>query len=87
MSNEPRTPLEVDGTTRTIKAKHWGYTLRTLFGAALSASADAKPGERRMFTVLMKDKPIATLYVQKHENKTERKDHVSHHRRSRRQGA
>jgi hypothetical protein len=68
MSKEPRAPLEVNGTTRTIEAKHWGYTLRTLFGAALAASADARPGERRLFTVRMKGKPIATLYVQKHDN-------------------
>jgi hypothetical protein len=63
---QTRTPLEVDGANRTIEAKHWGYTLRTLFGAALAASTDAKPGEKRAFTVRMKGKPIATLYVQTH---------------------
>lgn len=63
-----RTPLQVDAANRTIEATHWGLTLRVLFGAALAAMRDAKPGERRPFTVNHKGKPIATLYVQKHED-------------------
>jgi hypothetical protein len=63
-----RTPLEVNAAERTIDAKHWGYTLRTLFGAALAACGDAQPGERRMFTLRMKGRPIATLNVQKHDD-------------------
>lgn len=63
-----REPIDVNATTRTIDAPHWGVTLRTLFGAALSTFGDARPGERRMFTVRLKGKPIATLHVQKHDD-------------------
>ena len=63
-----RIPLRVNPATRTIDAPHWGYTLRTLFGAAVSALDDANPGEERTFTVRMKGRPIATISVRKHED-------------------
>lgn len=63
-----RIPLKVDQVRRTIDAPHWGYTLRTVFGAAANAIADALPGEQRTFTLRMKGRPIATIQVQKHQD-------------------
>lgn len=63
-----RAPVEVNDVNSTIAVPHWGITLRTLFGAALASWPDAQPGERRNFTVLHKDTPIAVLHVQQHND-------------------
>lgn len=60
--------VEVNAVNSTIEVPHWGITLRTLFGAALEAWPEGQPGERRAFTVLLKDKEIGTIHVQKHQN-------------------
>lgn len=59
-------PVVVNNDTATITIPHWGITLRRLFGAALSSQVDPVPGERRQYTVLHKDAPIATIFVQQH---------------------
>lgn len=61
-----KTRVVVNTVNSTIETPHWGITLRTLFGAALDAWPEATPGERRPFTVIYKDKEIATITVQKH---------------------
>jgi hypothetical protein len=66
--------VDVNTANSTISVPHWGITLRTLFGAALAAWPEAQPGERRAFTVLMKDKEIATIHVQKHLTPTTSKE-------------
>lgn len=58
--------LAVNPVNSTITIPHWGVTLRTLYGAAISAWPERKPGETREFTVVHKDKPIAVLSVQEH---------------------
>ena len=58
--------VEVNAVNSTITVPHWGITLRTLFGAALDSWPEARPGESRAFTVLYKDKAIATLNVHQH---------------------
>lgn len=58
--------IEVNPVNSEMTVPHWGITLRTLFGAALDAWPEGKPGDRREFKVVMKDKEIATIHVQKH---------------------
>lgn len=61
-------PIEVDQDSREITLPHWGITLRTLFGAALNSWDNPVPGERREYTVIHRDAPIATLFVQQHDD-------------------
>jgi hypothetical protein len=67
MSTRP--PVVVDHKAATIDVNHWGYTLRTLFGAAL-AHNPVPPGQRKPYTLRLKGTPIATLNVQKHDDQT-----------------
>lgn len=62
--------VEVNDVNSTVSIPHWGITLRTLFGAALEAWPDGKPGERRDFRVFHKDKQIAVIQVQQHNETT-----------------
>lgn len=61
-------PIEVDQDLRKIYLPHWGITLRTLFGAALSTWPNPEAGERREYTVIHRDAPVATLFVQQHDD-------------------
>lgn len=63
-----REPVVVNDVNSTIVVPHWGITLRTLFGAALASWPDPQPGDRRQYTVLYKDAPIATLNVRQHDD-------------------
>ena len=65
---ESRTPVEVNDVNSTVSIPHWGITLRTLFGAVLASWRDPQPGERRDFTVLHKDTPIAVIHVRQHDD-------------------
>lgn len=65
--NPQRDVIEVCHETQTIYMPHWGLTMRTLFGAALRTWPDPVPGERREYTVVHRDAPVATLYVQQHD--------------------
>jgi hypothetical protein len=56
--------VQVDDATSTIVVPHWGITLRTLFGAAVEAWPDAKPGECRAYSVYLKGKCIGIINVQ-----------------------
>lgn len=61
-------PVTVNDVNSTIVIPHWGITLRRLFGAALASQVNPVPGERRQYTVLHKDAPIATISVQQHDD-------------------
>lgn len=58
--------VTVNTVNSSVEVPHWGITLRTLFGACLDAWPEAKPGERRDFSVRFKDKEIGVIHVQKH---------------------
>lgn len=63
---KPRQQVEVNTDNSTIELPHWGITLRTLFGAALAAWPEGKPGESRDFDVQFKDKSVGTIHVRHH---------------------
>lgn len=70
MQTAEKSRVEVNTVNSTVSIPHWGITLRTLFGAALEAWPDGKPGERREFAVFHKEKQIAVIQVQQHNDST-----------------
>lgn len=70
MQTAEKCRVEVNTVNSTVSIPHWGITLRTLFGAALEAWPEGQPGERREFTVLHKEKQIAVIQVQQHNETT-----------------
>lgn len=65
MEEQIKSRVTVNTVNSTITIPHWGITMRTLFGAALEAWPGA-PGESRQFAVQYKDKAVATINVQHH---------------------
>lgn len=61
-------PVVVNDVNSTVTIPHWGITLRRLYGAALAGQENPVPGQRRRYTVLHKDAPIATIFVQQHND-------------------
>lgn len=70
MDTQIRERVEVNDVNSQITVPHWGITLRSLFGAALEAWPNPQPGERRDYTVMHKEKAIAVLHVQQHNDTT-----------------
>lgn len=64
--NDPKELIVIDDDKSEITVPHWGITLRSLFGAALSSQPNPSPGEQRQYAVRLKGAHIATLNVRQH---------------------